>query len=249
MYATCGTSSYKTSEIYFPENAKIGFNLRFVYFTDPCFEEPLPDYNKILDNLNNFYSRGNIEFRIHSTLTIVNSEIKEDMPSFKHYHFKHFKNDSTITCYIYGNDQPHYSEDEKFTAGVAGGIGSNFFAIRRAFMYEITVEHEMFHCFSLYHATEPSKGTGYSVYDSDLVCDTRYVEDLSEKIDENCNFIGDDDLTEEEKKQAVCNIMSWNYLKCRCCSTEGQFRRARFYIHESPLMHEAMFKGLNTDVQ
>lgn len=247
MYASCDTS-YQTSDTYFTPTSKLTFRLRFVYFADSINEEQV-DYQKVLSRINNFYKIADFNFELDRIDTIVAPGIKDDMPSYVKYHFKMFKDDNAITCYIYGNHQPNYSDDRKFTAGSAGGIGSKFFAIRKMFTDSVTVNHELGHCFSLLHTSIPStSNTPYTIYDSDLVCDTRAVDNLEANIDDDCQYIGEEDLTEEEKAQVACNYMSRNYMKCRHCITNGQIRKMRFYVHESPDMRMTISKGLKTEI-
>lgn len=246
MYAICDTS-YQTSELYFPEKRKLELNLRFVYFADSLNEEQI-NYDSVLLFINNFYKIADLKFRIYSIDTIVSPDIKADMPSYVKYHFKHFKVDSAITCYIFGDYQPNYPEDRKYTAGSAGGIGSKFFAIRKRFTNLVTINHEIGHCLSLKHTTEYDESNhGYTIYSGDNVCDTRYIENLPSKIDDKCNFVGSDKLTKEEKEMTICNFMSTSHLNCRNCIRDGQIRRIRFHIHESPDMRMVVYKGLNKD--
>lgn len=247
MYGACDTS-YQTSDTYFSESSDLTFRLRFVYFAD-SLNEPQPDYNKTIDRINAFYGVAGFVFKKHKVDTVVSSDIKEDMPSYVKYHFKNFRNDSVITCYIYGNYQPNYSEDRKFTVGSAGGIGSKFFAVRRMFLDSITTVHEIGHCFSLLHTSIPSSShTPYTIYDSDLVCDTRAIDNLDNKVDEDCNFTGEEKLTKEEQYITACNYMSRSYMKCRHCITNGQIRRMRFYIHESPDARMTISSGLKKEL-
>lgn len=243
MYGSCDTS-YQTSELNFDEETKLVFRLRFVYFADSLNEEQV-NYDSILLSINKFFQIADIQFELENIDTIVDSEKKENMPEYVKNHFKYYKNDTVLTCYIYGNYQPNYSVDRKYTSGAAGGIGSNFFCVRKRFVYSITMMHEISHMFSLLHTDTPSKNNvKYSIYDSDLVCDTAPINNLQEKVDGDCNFIGDDILTEEEELEAVCNYMSWVHLKCRHCITTGQIRKMRFYIHESPFIQQACKKGI-----
>lgn len=249
MYATCG-SSYQTSDLFFSEDKLLTINLRFIYFAD-SINEIEPDYDKILVRMNKFFEVADIKFRKFGTEKIVDSDTKGNMPSFIKTHFQRFKNDSTITCYIYGNFQPYYTGDEVSVAGASGGLGTNFFAVKRAFLSTITVEHEISHNFGLLHVfLKDESEKGYSYMTGDLVCDTRKVDDPTNIVDETCNYIGDDKtLTEEEKRQMVCNYMTWSYLNCRNCITDGQIRRMRFYIHESQQLRHTVHNGLNEEIQ
>lgn len=242
VYTTCA-NSYQTSELLFEEDTKLVFRLRFVYFAD-SLNEAQPKYDSIVDYINEFYQDANIKFELERVDTIVNSDIKSDMPSYVKYHFKH-RDDSTITCYIYGAVQENYYNSDKMVMGAAGGVGSNFFAVRSQVAYSITTIHELGHCFSLLHVDTPDdSGLEYSTYSGDKICDTKSILNLHEKVDKNCIFHGEELLTEEEKKVLVCNVMSWNFFKCRGCLTEVQIRRMRFYIHESPMIQLAIKKGL-----
>lgn len=242
IYTICGTS-YQTSELLFEEDDQLTFRLRFVYFADSMCEVQ-PNYDSITKTINEFYQDADIKFDIEKTETIVDSDIKYDMPSFVKYHYKN-RNDSTITCYIYGNKQTNFTVDNMNTMGAAGGVGSNFFAIRSMVAYSITPIHELGHCFSLIHVDAPDdSGLPYSTTGGDKICDTKSIINIHEKVDHNCIFHGEENLTEEEKQILICNFMSWNFYKCRGCMTEIQVRRIRFYIHESPMIQLAIKKGL-----
>lgn len=246
MRAACD-NSYSTSSIYFDETDLLTLELRFVYFADSS-NEVQPDYNLTITNLNKFYKDANIRFRLNTVDTIVDSNVKSEMPLFKAIHFKRFKQDSVITCYIYGMDQPLYSQDDSNIMGSAGGVGSTFFCIRAEYLNvknSVVAAHELGHCFSLYHIDTPdSSADGYTIYSGDKVCDTPKATNLHEKVGKNCTYIGEEGYTIEEQQKLVCNFMTWNYLWCRHCIEGGQISRIRFYIHESPEMRSCVSKGL-----
>lgn len=242
MRATCGMS-YSTSEIFFEEEDEVGIKLRFVYFAEDTMDFP-PDYVPIVDYINLFFKPAKIEFKSVKEEVITDEDIKQDMPSFIKYNFKYFHNDSVLTIYIYGDFQPNYSNDQQSIVGAAGGIGSKFVAVKKSYINSVTTIHEILHAFSLTHTFIPTDTEGYDIYTSDKVCDTRYINNVHEKVDGNCNFIGEELLQEDEKEEIICNVMSYNHSKCRTCITEGQIRKIRFYLHESPSMHMILYKGL-----
>lgn len=246
MYTSCG-SYYTTSDLYFSETSVLKFRFRIIHFVD-SLNEVYINYDSIISGINSFYKQADIQFKLYDTIKIVDSDKKRDMPSFIKYHMKEYKNDCYITMYIYGDNQDNYPEDLKNISGSAGGIGSNFFAVKQKFCYSITLFHEIGHLFSLMHTNTYDKTeTGYTIYSGDKVCDSRKVEDYSSISDSDCNYIGEEDLLPNEEKEIVCNFMSYNYFHCRGCITNGQIRRARFYIHESPEIKMAIYEGLNKD--
>lgn len=240
----CGMA-YKTSDIYFKESDVLTFKLRFIYFADSIGERE-PDYGVIIQGANKFYQSSGIQFVPYSggsfSTKIVNSDMKADMPSFIKYHLNYFKNDSVITMYIYGDDQPNYAADMKNVAGSAGGIGSNFFAVRRRYIYEPTVWHELGHCFFLMHPSEPDPTQkGLSLMYGDKVCDLIKSDPIVGARPDTCYVQnGWNPYTQEEINDLICNIMSGTMLNCRKCITQNQRARMRFYIHESPAMRMAL---------
>lgn len=235
MYPVCD-KSYATSELYFKDDSRLILKLRFVNIVSEL-DTSCVNYDSVLTMINDFYYSADLKFEIVENITIKDSSISQDMPSFIKYHLRKFKTDSVITCYIYDNYQPNYSDDMANTAGSAGGIGSTFFAIRRSRAYSNTVMHELGHCFSLLHVDTPDDSvTGYTIYSGDRVCSTRAVDNLHEKVTKDCTYTGEEELTDDEKEVLICNIMTWNYERCRGCLDPGQIRRLRFYIHESPEM-------------
>ncbi len=243
--SSCGVA-YKTSDLYFKDAEILNFNIRFVYIAD-SINELQPNYDSILHNLNDFYKRADIQFTKYkngSQLLVVNREMKRDMPSFVKYHLNYFKDDSTLTMYIYGDEQPNYIEDSKNVTGSAGGIGSNFFAVRRAYVYESTVLHEIGHCFFLMHTSEPDPTEkGLDLMYGDRICDIIKADPLSIQMSDSCTYKdGIGIYTKEELNQVMCNIMSYSYLNCRKCLSQVQRARMRFYIHESPVMKMSLIK-------
>jgi len=242
VYPSCDTS-WQTSEVLFDEDDKLIFRLRFVYFAD-SINEPQPDYDSITKYINEFYQDALLQFDLEKVELVVDSDIKSDMPSHVKYNNK-FRNDSVITCYIYGNAQENFPSGYKNTVGSSGGIGSNFFSVRSGFVNSITTVHELGHCLSLLHVDHPDdSGLPYSTFGGDKICDTRSIKNLHEKVSNTCIFQGLDSLTEEEKKVLVCNFMSWAFQKCRGCITDVQIRKMRFYIHESPFIQQSCKKGI-----
>lgn len=239
-YAPCAIS-YKTSDLYFKESDVLTFKLRFVYFAD-SIKEATPNYDSILAGINDFFKSSRIQFIKYdkqSVVKYIDSDMKRDMPSFIKYHMRDFKNDSTITMYIYGNEQPNYSESFKSIAGSAGGIGSNFFAVKEKYVYETTVFHELCHCFFLLHTSEPDPTEkGLDLMYGDKICDLIKSEPIDFVQNDTCEVERGTGLySKEEINEVLCNIMSYTYnMNCRKCITNNQKARMRFYIHESPAM-------------
>lgn len=242
---TCGTAIYQTSDLNFDKDDLLEFNVRFVCFVDSLGED-IPDYDSVIYLLNTFFKPALFKFHLHSEILVVDSIKKQDMPSFVKYHLREFRNDSTITVYIYGNDQPNYSNDLSNINGSAGGIGSNFCAIKRKYLYSSTIVHEFGHMFFLMHTQTPdptSKGLTY-LY-GDRICDVIKTEGIDYSKIDSCVFKGDLGIfTEEELTSGICNFMSRSYKTCRKCISAEQIARMRFYIDQSPIMQQAVRVGL-----
>ncbi len=240
---SCGVA-YKTSDLYFTEDATLTFNLRLVYFADSINENAV-SCDSVINYLNDFYKSSGIQFTNYKNqgcMLVVNSEIKRDMPSFVKYHLRNFKNDSTITMYVYGDDQPNYADDNKNVTGSAGGIGSNFFCVRKKYAYQSTIAHEIGHCFFLMHTSEPDPTEkGLDLMFGDRICDVAKAEPIELSKSDSCTYnVGVGIYTKEELNTVMCNIMSYSYLNCRKCISPNQNMRMRFYIHESPVMRMAL---------
>ena len=238
----CGIA-YSTNDLYFKADNSLLFRFRFIYIAD-SLNEATPNYDSIINNINAFYRNADIQFSNDTSdnLFVVNPDIKDDMPSFIKYHMKNWKNDSLITMYIYGNDQENYSDDLKNIAGSAGGLGCNFFAIKRDYVYKSTVLHEIGHCFFLMHTSEPDPTEkGLDLMYGDKICDLIKSDPVEFSKYDSCiarNSIGA--FSTEEVNEVICNIMSYSYMPCRKCLTKNQIARMRFYIHESPTMRMAL---------
>lgn len=234
----CG-NAYHLSEIYFNNTDRIELPIRFVKFSDSIGEINNIDFEKVVQYINKTYIDADVIFRLDDTVEIISPLIKGDMPSFVKYAKAYYKA-YAVTCYIYGNTQENFPDDLKGVLGIAAGVGSTFFAIREQYILKSTLLHELGHCLGLYHYDTPDDTDGYTIYSGDKVCDTRSANNLHEKISGDCKYVGidADSIPEADKTILSCNLMSWAYLHCRGCLTDGQMAKVRFTIHEHPELRE-----------
>lgn len=289
---TCGNSDenealYKLNEVYFTNDQKLTFRLRIMYFTNDITSLDSTKLYAAVNNLNKFFLDNNarIDFEllsidfidgkpyknpkvlpfIQDVERIKNSKkpLYEIRNSFKmeHFRFWHtlFGMDDAINMYIF--DDPTNLN----VAGQAGGIGSNFFAVKSEFcsiLYN-TAAHEISHCLNLLHVQTIDKTNGFSNLTGDGICDTPAIPSLLGMIDENCtlrdhwkelisDYKGSNEgndyeilgkITDEQLYVAAHNIMSYSTPLCRTSFTEQQIRRMRKSIETSQDLRQCV-KGM-----
>ncbi len=245
-FAECALS-YDISEAFFTEEDTLVFNLRFVYFSNGDtngYDEVL--LQRQIDILNSVYSPAKVSFRLSSYENIfelpsnkiaggidISSKIKTY--DIKNYYIfaTLFNEPNVINVYIY-----NVSGDTDF-AGVAGGIGSNYLAIRKDYFDKDfkTFSHEIGHCLGLFHTHQVDHTDGYNVTDGDKVCDTPSMRSLSGRVNSLCGLItpfsGD--------SIQVKNIMSYSYPPCRDKLTEGQIDRIRWFVEQSQDLRDLLY--------
>lgn len=243
----CGNLNYNTASIYFEKEDTLILSVDFIFFIDSLNEQI--DFTKCqeaLNTFNKFSSLGRIKAVRRDINIIVNSEYKKDMPSFIKHGIELAK-PKAITCLIYGNKQENFSDDLKNISGIAKGISSTLFAIRvrndslNSFS-SITFSHELCHTIGLWHVDTPDPTDGYNICQGDKVIDTPSETDLHEKLNCNCEYIGNRPIKKNKLKNLTANLMSWTRDTCRLLLTEGQFERARYEIHNNYDLRSSLIK-------
>ena len=229
---SCGTT-YNLSDLYFNEDDTLYFNVKFHYIlTDSTQKADSSDMAEFFTINNSFYKPARVQFVNNGYCETIDAEESENMPNFKKFVVKHGE-EGSINVFVYANRQPYYTGDSENVVGIAAGIGSTFFAIRKNFVRTLTATHELGHNLGLLHLTTPDETNGLNDFTGDLVCDTRSINDLSSKVNYMCEFIGNDNFTEKEKEILTKNLMSWVHLHCREIITENQMARIKWMIENS----------------
>lgn len=156
-----------------------------------------------------------------------------DLFHINHYQFWNqlLHEEGHINVYIYDGISDGF-------AGLAGGIGSTYLAMRWDYMDVrlATLEHEFGHALGLRHTHEKDDGQGFTNHDGDLVCDTPVTEaNLLHFMDEHCNYNGPgfEGMTPECQMSALKNFMAYNVKKCREFFTPEQNRRMQKILENS----------------
>lgn len=155
---------------------------------------------------------------------------REDLRS--KFHINHFdwwnmflKIEGAINIYIFENQSGY--------AGVAGGIGSDFMAVRTDYLdvRDCTIEHELGHCLGLRHLHETDHTNGFNRDYGDLCNDTAVTEvNLSKYMNNNCDYFGYrmKGIPPECQSIALQNFMAYNIKKCRVSFTDDQNKRMQW---------------------
>lgn len=239
---------YDTNEALFTDEDTLTFAINVVYFMNG---DTVPyDEQYIINKFNtasNYFSEARIKFHVVSYENIEGSPIEKlnlstlAKKNIERYDLKNYQffammlnKPHSINIYIY--NEP----DRTDFAGVAGGIGSDYLAIRKDY-FDIgyrTLEHELGHCLGLYHTHQYDETDGYNVYNGDKVCDTPAVKSLSGKVNRVCDMI---DPSIAVDTAHLKNIMSYAYPKCRDDFTEGQIKRVRWFIEQSQDLQSLLY--------
>jgi hypothetical protein len=194
-----------------------------------------------LQQTSNFFSDAKIQFKLitYSNISgspsdhlLINKTIKEKVTRFNIQNYQFFammlNEPHVLNIYVYN--------EPKSTpfAGVAGGIGSDYLAIRKDYFDPParTLIHEIGHCLSLYHTHQPDETDGYNIFDGDKVCDTPSGRSLSGKVNRECEL--NTELESVSDSIQRINLMSYSYPFCRKEFTPGQVKKMRWYVEQSP---------------
>lgn len=237
----CGTI-YNLSDIYFTEEDTLFFRIKFHFILpDSATKADTHDLKEFFRINNTFFKHARIQFINYGYCETVDLEESHNMPNFKKYSIRH-SDEGFLNVFIYDNKQPFYTGDKENVVGVAGGIGSTFFAVRENFLATLTSTHELFHCFGLKHIDEPDDTNGYNDFTGDLVCDTPTASNLGSKINYLCQYVGKEELSVQEKELLSKNVMSWVYLHCREAVTPNQIARLKWIIQNSKDLRDCIEK-------
>ncbi len=241
--------TYDTNDVLFTDEDTLVFGVSIVHFMNGN-----PDYydetflEAKLAEASNFYKSAKIKFKLLSYENVSgrpvdkmqltqNVQNKLDFYDINNYQFfgMMLNQPHTINVYIY--NQP---ERTPF-AGVAGGIGSDYLAIRKDYFDAParTFVHELGHCLGLYHTHEPDDTSGFTVYEGDKVCDTPSSRSLSGRVNKECSM-QTAIMTVSDSVQ-LKNIMSYSYPYCRDNFTDGQIKRMRWFIEQSKDLQSLLY--------
>ena len=124
-----------------------------------------------------------------------------------------------------------------FVAGVADAVPSRAFALASSSATETSAPHELGHCLNLYHthhdesalydpnACEELIDGSNSLICGDYVQDTPADPNLSNKVNTNCVYTGNDTQNGIPYSPDPTNIMSYSRKSCRTNFTVGQSNR------------------------
>ncbi|AZQ64947.1 hypothetical protein EI427_22240 [Flammeovirga pectinis] len=121
--------------------------------------------------------------------------------------------------------------------GIATGIPSNSFIIKREYVYSGVTSHELGHCLGLYHTHETAFGkeaiSGLNCSSTgDLICDTPADPGLNNNnVNLSCQYIGGGGYT-----PLTDNIMSYTNTLCMDSFTPYQGARMSYAINNEQLL-------------
>lgn len=233
--------SYDTNEALFSEEDTLIFGINVIYFMNGDTSEYTREWlDKKFNDVSFLFKDARIKFKVltFSNLRGVpsdhfqfNESVKEKLTVFNIENYQFFgmmmNQPHVINVYVY-----HEPKITQF-AGVAGGIGSDYLAIRKDY-FDVptrTLPHELGHCLSLYHPHQPDDTDGYNIFSGDRVCDTPAGRSLSGRVNRECDLIGPATYADSIHKNL---IMSYAYPFCRDSFSPNQIKKMRWYVEQSP---------------
>jgi hypothetical protein len=240
----CATA-YLSDNMYFQDTDGLNVAVRVVYFSNSRDSSQTLDLS-VADNrvraASTRYEKAGISFTLVGVVNVHGRpadnfpEMARTLRKFERFELQNYflygdlyDEPNVLSVYVY--DEPGHTE----FAGVAGGIGSTFLAMRLDYFLSDmrTFEHEIGHCLGLFHTHQPDTTAGNTAVSGDFVCDTPASESLLGTVDRECNYIGKLEIDPIEIELLKRNLMSYSYPTCREEFTEGQIKRMRWVIAQS----------------
>lgn len=234
--------SYDTNEALFSDEDTLVFGVNLVYFMNgDTVEYTREDLDNKLQEVSNFFDSARIKFKLINYHNIAgvpadhlltNKAIKERLARFDIQNYQFFammlNEPHVVNIYVYNE-----LKNTQF-AGVAGGIGSDYLAIRKDYFDPPvrTLAHELGHCLSLYHTHQYDDTDGYNIFHGDKVCDTPSGRSLSGRVNKECELNTKVESISDSIQRI--NLMSYSYPFCRKEFTPGQIKKMRWYVEQSP---------------
>ena len=197
----------------------------------PISEDLLPGF---LDEANAFFADGNLHFFACGATNFIDDS--------NYYDYSQFQEDAlcgandvinVINVYFTNSITNDDGDPIGGYAYYPGGPDRIFVANGNAFN-GTTLTHEFGHYLSLYHTHHTSLGAewvngGNCDYAGDEICDTPADPNLSEQVNEFCEYTGSDtDVYGLFYEPDPTNIMSYSPSVCRNSLSPGQLVRAQF---------------------
>ncbi len=246
----CGLA-YSYAETYFNDEDTLLFGLRVVYFSntkDSSDQLPIAVVQERVGTMNTRYAQARIQFVLTEVINVYGGPRDNiaGLPRKKDNRFdifrmsdymiydSYFDEANAITAYVFA---PSGADID--ASGIAGGIGSTFFAIRHGYFVNDfrTTEHEMGHCLGLLHIHQDDASPGFNPQTGDKVCDTPATINLADYVDKDCNIDESAPMPKGASELLLKNIMSYHRM-CRNEFTSGQIERMRWLITQSPQLRD-----------
>lgn len=241
--------TYDTNEALFSDNDTLIIGVNIIHFmNNDTFEYDANLLERQLNLTSLLFDKAKIKFKLVSFTNVkgvpsdnleLSATLKTKVLSYDISNYQFFSmmmnEPHVINVYIYNQ-----SERSTF-AGVAGGIGSDYLAIRKDYFDRPTrtLAHEFGHCLGLYHTHQSDDTDGYNIYNGDKVCDTPSSISLSGKVDKECNL--DKSIDTLADSIQLMNIMSYSYPFCRENFTDNQIQRMRWFIEQSKDLQSVLY--------
>lgn len=203
------------------------------------------DTNLIFNEINitnNYFKNAGIKFFICSSIDYINNSNYYNFNSSLDEELTNLYDIPRVINIYYFND---IINSDKHICGYAylPPASPDIFINNKCSSNSTTLAHEFGHIFSLLHTHGPTdlgksnelvNGSNCNIA-GDLICDTPADPNLLNKINNNCEYIGNDtDINGDKYHPDTSNIMSYSLDKCKNSFTSGQYKRIRkalFYFN------------------